>query len=298
VATWGSVGLHNPWCLMTGLALRIKRKAWKQVLGEKSWILHNEDFRAHERSGLVNRPNYAYGMLRAADGAKYFGHKSVTVIEFGVASGAGLLNMADLAGIIEAETGIKFRVIGFDTGAGLPTVQGYKDHPEIWNSGDFAMEDREGLIKKLDGRAEVIWGDIGETIKPFTAKLTSESPVGFISIDVDIYSGTKSALQVLDGSTDKYLPGISMYFDDVSFFFANKWAGELAAIEEFNAATEQRKIDHDRSLVWHRPPQLDSWYSTMYVCHMLDHPARQSPLDRPKLTIEEHAEFMKTRFLF
>jgi hypothetical protein len=283
---------------MTGLALRIKRKAWKQVLGEKSWILNNEDFRAHERAGLVNRPNYAYGMLRAADSAKYFGHESVTVIEFGVASGAGLLNMADLAGMIEAETGIKFRVVGFDTGAGLPAVQGYKDHPEIWNPGDFAMEDREGLLKKLDGRAEVIWGDIAETIKPFTVKLTSESPVGFISIDVDIYSGTKSALQVLDGSTDKYLPAISMYFDDVSFFFANKWAGELAAIEEFNGTNEQRKIDHDRSLVWHRPPQFDGWYSNMYVCHMLDHSARQSPLARPKLTIKEHAEFMKTRFLF
>ena len=25
-----------------------------------------------------------------------------------------------------------------------------------------------------------------------------------------------------------------MYFDDRSFFFANEWAGELAAIAEFN----------------------------------------------------------------
>jgi hypothetical protein len=283
---------------MSGLALRIKRKAWKQVFGEISWILNNEDFRARERAGLVSRPNYAYGMLRAADGAKYFGHKCVTAIEFGVASGAGLLNMADLAGMIEAETGVKFRVIGFDTGTGLPSVQGYKDHPEIWNPGDFAMEDRAGLLRKLDGRAEVIWGNIAETIVPFTEKLTSESPIGFISIDVDIYSGTKSALKVLDGSAGMYLPAISMYFDDVSFFFANKWAGELAAIEEFNAQYDMRKIDTDRSLQWHRPKQFDSWYSTMYVCHMLDHPARQSPLARPQLTIKEHAEFMKSRSLF
>jgi len=281
-----------------GLAKRIKRRIWKRFLGERSWILNNEDFRTKERIGLVNRANYVYGMLRAADCAKYFGHKAVTVIEFGVASGAGLLNMVDLSEMIETETGIKFRVVGFDTGAGLPTVQGYKDHPEIWNPGDFAMEDREGLMKKLNGRAEMIWGDIAETIKPFTAKLTSESPVGFISIDVDIYSATKSAFKVLDGAVEKYVPAISMYFDDVSFFFANQWAGELAAISAFNADNELRKIDHDRSLTQHRPKQSDGWYSSMYVCHMLDHPARQSPLGRPQLTIKEHAEFMISRSLF
>ena len=280
------------------LAKRIKRRAWKQFLGERSWVLNNEEFRTRERYGLIDRANYAYGMLRAADGAKYFGHKSVTAIEFGVASGSGLLNMVDLSQLIEAETGIKFCVVGFDTGTGLPAVSGYKDHPEIWNPGDFALEDRDGLVKKLGGRAEVVWGDIAETIVPFTEKLTAESPVGFISIDVDIYSGTKSALKVLEGATEKYLPAISMYFDDVGFFFANKWAGELAAIEEFNTDHEMRKIDADRSLVWHRPKQFDSWYSAAYVCHMLDHLARRSPLARPQLTITEHAKFMKSRSLF
>jgi hypothetical protein len=160
------------------------------------------------------------------------------------------------------------------------------------------MEDRDSLMKKLNGRADVIWGDIGETIEPFTAKLTSEAPIGFISVDVDIYSGTVSALKVLGGSTEKYLPAISMYFDDVSFYFANRWAGELAAISEFNADNDLRKIDNDRSLGPHRVDQFDSWYSAMYVCHMLNHPARQSPLSRPQLTISEHAEFMRARYLF
>jgi hypothetical protein len=61
-------------------------------------------------------------------------------------------------------------------------------------------------MKKLNGGADIIWGDIGQTIEPFTAKLTSEAPIGFISIDVDIYSGTMSALKALAGSTEKYLP--------------------------------------------------------------------------------------------
>ena len=262
-------------------------------------MLRHGDFRTRERYGLIRRPNYAYGMLRAADSARYFGFNQVTVVEFGVASGAGLINMADLSEIIAKETGVTFRIFGFDTGAGLPQVEGYKDHPEIWNVGDFTMEDRTVLEGRLNGRAQIIWGNIEQTIGPFVSQLRSEAPLGFISVDVDIYSGTKSALRILNGSISNYLPAISMYFDDVSFYFANKWAGELAAIEEFNEENAMRKIDLDRSIgSGRRPGGLRGWYSTMHVCHLLDHPARQSSLSRPKLTIAEHATFMSDRSLF
>jgi hypothetical protein len=281
-----------------GLAKRIQRKIWKQFLGEASWVSRNGDFRTREQYGLINRPNYLYGMLRAADCAKYFGKTSVTAIEFGVASGAGLLNMADLSELITQETGVQIRVVGFDTGAGLPSVQGYKDHPEIWNPGDFAVEDRAALHKKLGGRAEIIWGDIADTIEPFTAAVDPSCPIGFISVDVDIYSAAKAALGCLTSSAEKYTPAVSMYFDDVSFFFANKWSGELAAISEFNAENVFRKIGRDRSLPGHRPITATGWYATMYACHVLDHPARQTVPARQQLTITEHAEFMRSRFLF
>jgi hypothetical protein len=68
---------------------RVKRKIWTTLAGEASWISHHGDFRARERYGLIARPNYLYGMLRAADVAKYFGKHRVTAVEFGVASGAG-----------------------------------------------------------------------------------------------------------------------------------------------------------------------------------------------------------------
>ena len=144
----------------------------------------------------------------------------------------------------------------------------------------------------------MIWGDIATTIGPFTDGITSSEPIGFISVDVDIYSATKSALECLRSSSDKYTPAVSMYFDDVSFFFANKWAGELAAIDEFNSENEFRKIDHDRSLSVRRPEKMADWYPSMYICHILDHPARQSTAQRPQLTIGKHAEFMTSRFLF
>jgi hypothetical protein len=101
-----------------------------------------------------------------------------------------------------------------------------------------------------------------------------------------------------DYDSEKLLPAVSMYFDDVSVFFANQWCGELAAIEEFNKEHEFRKIGEDRSLPGVRPIKAESWYQAMYVCHVLDHPARQKPLSREQLTIRQHYDFMRSRFLF
>jgi hypothetical protein len=282
---------------MTRLLTKVNRRIWTHFFGEPSWISHSGDFRAREQYGLIVRANYLYGMLRAADVAKYCGKKRVTVIEFGVASGAGLLNMIGLAPLVEKETGIELRIVGFDTGKGLPHVEGYKDHPELWRTGDFATEDREGLMRKLGSRAEIIWGDIADTIGPFTDSIDPSAPIGFISVDLDIYSATAAALLCLTGQAEKYNPSISMYFDDVSFFFANEWAGELAAISEFNEEHEFRKIGPDRSLPGRRPV-LSNWYSKMYVCHVLDHEIRQSPRDRRELAIKDHLEFMAAQFLF
>jgi hypothetical protein len=279
------------------LISKLERKLWKTFLGERSWIDHRSDFRTRENYGRVTRPNYVYGMLRAADIAKYFGRKRVTVIEFGVASGHGLLNMIGVAPEIEKETGIELRIVGFDTGQGLPSIQGYKDHPELWHPGDFAMQDRDALMQKLGGRAEIVWGDIADTIGPFIDRVESSAPLGFISIDVDIYSGTKAALQCLVSQPDKYNPAISMYFDDVGFFFANDWAGELAAISEFNSEHDLRKIGHDRSLPGTRPVKAENWYQSMYVCHILDHEARQKPRARQDLSIGAHWNFMKSQNL-
>jgi hypothetical protein len=252
------------------LPYRAYRKIWVKLLDDSSWIRRHGDFRTQERYGLITRPNYLYGMLRAAVVARYSGKNQVTVVEFGVASGAGLLNMIRLASDLEKETGVKFRIVGFDTGRGLPSVQGYKDHPELCNAGDFAMEDKEHLMGKIAGRAEIIWGDIAETVGSFTDSLDPAAPLGFVSIDVDIYSAAKAALGCLLGSPDKYNPAVAIWFDDVSFFFANERAGELLAIAEFNAEHELRKIGQDRSLPGRRP-KAENWYPAMYVCHVLDH---------------------------
>src|SRR5580698_9362331 len=72
--------------------------------------------------GAVNRPNYAYLIYHAARLAKLLGHKSVSVVEFGVAGGDGLLAMEYHAENIEKLTGVGIELYGFDTGAGLPPL--------------------------------------------------------------------------------------------------------------------------------------------------------------------------------
>jgi hypothetical protein len=277
---------------------RIHRKIWSLAFGHEWWIRKNGDFRTKERYGQIYRPNYAYGMLRAADNAKYYGYNSVSIMEFGVASGGGILNMIECASYIAQETGVIFKIFGFDTGSGLPVVDGFKDHPEIWNPGDFFMENRDDLNNKIEGKANIIWGDIAKTVDSFMSSLDESSPIGFISIDVDLYSSTVSALRCLNSRAEKYLPAVSMYFDDVSFFTANPWCGELAAINEFNQDSVYRKISNDRSLPGRRPLAAQSWYSSMYVCHILDHDARQRPRSRGELSIQEHHELMSRGNLY
>ena len=274
---------------------RVKRKARSTSVFRNGWTRTWGDLREKERYGFVERPQYAYGVFRAADVARYFGSGSVTVCEFGVASGDGLMNLVELSELVGRETGITFRVVGFDTGSGLPRLQGYKDHPEIWSGGDFPMVDREDLLRRTGGRAEVIFGDIADTVDAFVDSLDRSCPLGFASVDVDIYSGASSALRCLVGPPETLLPAVSMYFDDVGFFFANDWCGELAAIREFNEANALRKIDQDRSLASRASAP---WHGYMYVCHALDHPDRARPGDRSHLTIPEHHELMMDSHLY
>jgi hypothetical protein len=269
----------------------------KRHFGERARVNRRGTFRQKESWGLIERANYAYGMLRAADLARFVGKRAVTVCEFGVATGNGLMNMVEVAGLIRAETGVEIRVVGLDTGEGLPSIGDYRDHPELWSTGDFAMTNKEELRKRVAGRAELIFGDIEDTVDGFVDSLDESAPLGFVAVDVDIYSGTKSALRSLLGRPELYTPGVSMYCDDVRFFFANRWCGELRAIEEFNEESSMRKIDVDRSLA-DRPSKFDPWYQSMFVCHVLDHETRSKPRHREGLSIQDHYAFMKSCSLF
>ena len=90
-------------------------------------------------------------------------------------------------------------VYGFDTGVGLPKPQDYRDLPNLYRESGFAMD--EAKLRARLQRAHLILGDVEQTIPKFVA--SQPSPVGFVSVDVDLYSSTMSALKRCPNSSSR-----------------------------------------------------------------------------------------------
>jgi len=227
---------------------------------------------------LCIRQQHAFGLLNAADDAIANGYKSVTVIEFGVANGAGLQNICALSEKITKATGVTFNIVGFDNVQGMPPIRDYRDHPELYQPGWFPMEAPEKLRAMLPPNAKLILGDIESTIPDFLSSQTSDSPIGFVSVDVDYYWSALHALETFTASPEIYLPRVTMYFDDISFAAHNRWCGELAAIEVFNEKNQLRKIAPFNFLREARLFKNAKWIGHMFTLHVLDHPSRMTAL--------------------
>jgi hypothetical protein len=243
-------------------------------------------FRSKVNWDLVVKQQHAFGLLTAADTARECGLSSISALEFGVANGAGLLNMCDLARRCTRATGINISVAGFDTGAGLPPPRDYRDHPEAFRGGDYPMQNPDLLRAMLEKQgAKLILGDVRDTVKGF---LRDAPPIGFISIDVDYYSSTLDALQVLAGDPEHYLPWVIIYADDADSYRHSPHCCELLAMEEFSQASAYRKITRAHFLratrIFQRPP----WIEKIYVAHILDHPYREKFLRKPELQVLEN----------
>lgn len=230
-------------------------------------------YRAKVDFDLVVRQQYAFPILYAADMAKKYGYKAVTIVEFGVAGGAGLLNMCRIAERTTAATGIEFRIFGFDTGTGMPSPIDYRDIPESFQAGDFPM-DEQRLRQVLPDFAKLIIGDVTETVPAFCASLGKDAPLGFVAVDVDYYSSAKKALDVLRASPEKYLPIVPVYLDDIGVDGSNPWTGELLAVNEFNEENALRKIAPFTMLRSQRIFKNTQWIDRMFSAHVHDHALR------------------------
>jgi len=231
---------------------------------------------------LVRPRKYAFGTLEAARGARDQGKREVTIIEFGVAAGGGLLGMCDLAKRVTEITGVKIKVVGFDTGVGMPPPVDYRDHPDLYQAGDFPM-DQESLRKKLPSNARLIIGELGDTVPRFLAELNTEAPIGFVAVDVDYHSSAVAALQIFaDPIPSKYLPLPILYLDDIVLPSHSRFSGELLAVEEFNAAHQLRKIDQHRFLRSQRIFKQARWIDQIFLLHVFDHPVMHTAGSRPR----------------
>src|ERR1700719_2122671 len=218
-------------------------------------------FRAKVAFDLVSRRPIAFGLLQAADWARECGIGQITAIELGVANGAGLVNMCNIAAKVTQVTGVQFDIVGFDSGKGMPPPRDYRDHPEFYGTGDFPMENRESLQKRLPANASIVIGNVADTVRSF---LQSCAAIGFVSVDLDYYYSTVEGLKLLEAVPEKYLPWVVMYFDDVAYDRHNPFCGELAAIEGFNVAHSNRKIAKFNVLRQRRVFQRATWIDHMY----------------------------------
>ncbi|MET8289498.1 hypothetical protein ABZV80_30305 [Streptomyces sp. NPDC005132] len=238
--------------------------------------------------GLVDRPMYAYGVRKAVELAASVGSSGVSLVEFGVGAGGGLTTLNRHARYYAHSSGLRVHVFGFDSGSGLPQSTDFRDLPYMWSQGQYPMQ-REELLARLDGSAELILGDVSETVPAFLqshADLLAQNPLGFVSFDLDYYSSTTSALTVLgEAPDDQLLPRVTAYFDDILSIVEN--TGELAAIADFNRVEKAGYLGKVNALRSHLP--FDPvWADQIFQYHRFGHAAydryetaRDSPTWRP-----------------
>jgi hypothetical protein len=199
---------------------------------------------------ISNRPAYLLGLLFGAQRALEEGVREISVIEFGVAGGSGLLILQQEAEAVEKELGVSIRVYGFDNGAeGLPEFIGdYRDHPDMWRPGDFPMD--ESLLKsKLAPRTTLILGDVTRTVSTFYND-PQVPPVGFVAFDLDLYSSTTQALRILSMPEKRVLDHVPIYFDEwrglkIGRPFPEAWYCERMFMAHDLEAISRKAIDRN-----------------------------------------------------
>lgn len=203
---------------------------------------YKDDYLELCKKGLIDRPHYGLGVFHAAWEAKNLGYDSVSVIEFGVASGEGLLNLETHAKEVERQLNINIEIYGFDTGGGLPEPKDYKDMPFKYHGGKYEMD--VGCLKPKLKKSELILGDVKKTVPEFQES-NDFAPVGAIFHDLDYYSSTIDSFKIFNLSDDKILPRVVCYFDDISGKLSSQvipQIGEEEAIQDFNKKNKSEKI--------------------------------------------------------
>ena len=207
------------------LIKRLKRLIDKKKIGS---------FKFRMRMNALERMHYAHICYNAAKLAKSLNYDQISVIEYGVAGGRGLLILEEYAEEIKKLLNVKIDIYGFDLGSGLPEPKDYRDLPYHWKKGFFTMDEK--ILRSKLKSANLIIGDIEKTSKDFFSRY-NPAPIGAIIHDFDFYTSTKIVLSMLNADTKFFLPRVFCYFDDVigtEIELFNDFSGERLAINEFN----------------------------------------------------------------
>jgi hypothetical protein len=240
----------------------------------------NAHFARMAKDGL--RQSYAWGVLQGVNLARALGVDRVSVIEFGVAGGNGLVALERIAERVEKIFPIAIDIYGFDSGAGLPRSRDHRDVPNLTSEGLYTM-DRAKLGQRLR-RAQLVLGPINDTMAGFLK--SAPAPVAFVGCDLILYTSTVHALKLLDADARMLLPRVHWYCDDVLGFTFGDHNGERLAISEFNAAHEMRKVSPIYGLKHYMPTRFanESWLDKYWIAHIFDHPL----YDRRDNLVKQH----------
>lgn len=233
------------------------------------------------------RPEYLWCTLNAARVAKALGHESVTTIEFGVAGGNGLLALEAAAEATESLLGVAVQVVGFDSGTGMPAPTDERDIPWAIQPGILPM-DEDALRRRLR-RAQLVLGPVHDTLPGWIE--SHDGVVGFVSFDLDMYSSTVDALRLFDAPSERLLPRVACYFDDIFGYAWNDYTGERAAINDFNNSHDRRKVAAMYGLKYELPGEdrLKPWPEQVYLAHVFDSPSYNATEWRiPEAWVEAH----------
>jgi hypothetical protein len=224
-------------------------------------------FREFLEQTRTHRPQYLWGALVGAQLGKNLGHSRVSMLEFGVAGGNGLVELERVAAIAEQAYGIGIDVYGFDTGTGMPRPTDHRDLPNLWGEGDYRMD--EARLRARLTRAQLRIGPVGQTVPEFVK--SRPAPVAFVAFDLDMYSSTMDAFGLYAGPAENLLPRVTCYFDDILGFSFADCNGERLAIRDFNAREPKRQISPIYG-IRHMVGRDQGWMDMMFMLHAIDHP--------------------------
>ena len=221
--------------------------------------------------GQPRRVHYVWGVMQGARLARVLGMPRISAIEFGVAAGSGLLALERIASHVAQVYEIEIDVCGFDMGTGLPKPTDHRDLPNLFTEGDYPM-DVDKLRSRLT-RAELFLGPVKETVADFLR--SAPAPAAFVAFDLDLYTSTMDAFQLLMGAHEHLLPRVHCYFDDILGLTYGDCNGERLAIADFNTQQSSRKISPIYGLKYFVPKDcFDSpWTEKFYLAHVFDHPS-------------------------
>ena len=185
------------------------------------------------------KPHYESILYEACLEAKKLGINQVSVIELGVAGGAGIISLEKYKKKIEKVLDINIEIYGFDMGSGLPKIEADEDLPFLWRKGLYNI-DKAALEKKVNSK--IFYGDVKNTVDDFVK--INKNNICCIFFDLDLYTSTINFLNQIPKIKDHLLPRVLCYFDDVYVpeNYINQFNGVFKAIDEFNKNFSEFKL--------------------------------------------------------